>query len=342
MASRSTSGQARDSLNGIATEIQRTISKPDIGPLILALTARDADIMGRKLNTMVEEMRAIDDKIKTHPSQDQLSPAVLARIEELEKDVQNSKNILEEIRQKDTPHKTLPVQLDLQLLDVMRRHFTDVAELKQRYKSLVGRYKRGYAKEKTIEASAKRRASRGPFVNRVGKPLAPGRVDPVTADFAHTFQRFNERYRHQKPPSEAGFIKEFLDSVDVHASCALQRRLLTECPPDTVSIIPPSRGSGYGSVFIEPTGLDWPWVKNMLKSRSLKFIRRAVGEKLCGPGPELLSGAGQGVKPVTPDPGTLLEKYHSDSPEKPQGEKKNKALGRQSGGRRTQKKPQAP
>jgi len=147
MASLPTSREDCDRLVSLSERIQRPVNKSDLGSLVLALTARDADIMGRKLNTLVEEIRAIDKKVTAHPKQEQLSPAILERIGELEKDAKSSKNILKEIQQKDTQSGAAQIQLDFQLFDALKLHLADIAELNRRYKSLVRHCKRSYGKQ---------------------------------------------------------------------------------------------------------------------------------------------------------------------------------------------------
>jgi len=177
------------------------------------------------------------------------------------------------------------------------------------------------------------------LVNRVGKPLPLGRVDAVVADFVSVFTGFNARYKSKKPQNETNFIKKFLESVNIHASCALQRYLLSECPPGTVSIAPLNVDPALASVFIEPTGLDWSCIKDTLRSRSLSFIRKAFDEKLCGPPPGLLNEVQQGVKLDAPSPDPYVDQPILETSQQRKRPKANKRPYSHTEGQKSRKRP---
>ncbi|KAI1813266.1 hypothetical protein GGS20DRAFT_554173 [Poronia punctata] len=295
-------GEGCKELATVRERLGRPVNKGKISPLLLALTVRDVDIMGRRLDSLIKEMDSIKQRLTKAPKKEKSHAAVLSRIDRLEADRRSTKDVLEQCQELDLPTQVGQDQLGSQLMDMIEQYSAAAAEQKQRFESLqpmlvamLGKpADRGWVEveDQCIEEHKVTNLPRR-LCNRVGELLpSDTRVDPAIAEFVVTFNRFSDIYKSQKPESEAEFIRKFLGSVNVHASCSLQRRLLSHYHRSSkVSLMPLGTGGlceSYPTVFIEPNAIDWYSVKRVLKSRSLSFIRTAIDEKLCGPPPELI------------------------------------------------------
>ncbi|KAI1430093.1 hypothetical protein F5Y12DRAFT_222125 [Xylaria sp. FL1777] len=108
---------------------------------------------------------------------------------------------------------------------------------------------------------------------------------PAIAEFLTTYEASKAAYKSQKPESDPEFITNFLNSLNVHVSCALQRHL-SEIYPYKVVLVAFSVGQPTPNIFIRLCDLRWIDIRRAIpKMKNLKDLQWAVNEGISGPSP---------------------------------------------------------
>ncbi|KAI1277141.1 hypothetical protein F5Y07DRAFT_114233 [Xylaria sp. FL0933] len=117
------------------------------------------------------------------------------------------------------------------------------------------------------------------------KPKTPEEEDwPAITEFITTYELWRTRYKSQKPKNNPKFIENFLNELNVHVSCALQRHLL-EAYPQKVALAAPNNDQLPPTLFITLRGLRWLDIRRTLHMKNLKFLQWAVDNCIYGPSP---------------------------------------------------------
>ncbi|KAK5624746.1 hypothetical protein RRF57_000462 [Xylaria bambusicola] len=104
---------------------------------------------------------------------------------------------------------------------------------------------------------------------------------PATAEFLTIYEEKIASYKSKQPDDETEFIREFLSTINVHASCLLQRHFLKK-RPDQVKLIALGAGQHTPAIFIELSGVIWKDIKRMIGTLNLKLVQTAVEKKISG------------------------------------------------------------
>lgn len=90
-------------------------------------------------------------------------------------------------------------------------------------------------------------------------------------------------YKSTKVDNEPQFIKTFLNEINIHSSCALQRHLLN-IYPKKVTLRPPEVSQQPPNIFIELLGMRWKDIRRAIpKIHDLRSLQWAVNEGISGP-----------------------------------------------------------
>ncbi|KAI1150214.1 hypothetical protein F4825DRAFT_452690 [Nemania diffusa] len=106
---------------------------------------------------------------------------------------------------------------------------------------------------------------------------------PAIAEFLAIYEHFIGMYKSTKVDNEPQFIKTFLNEINIHSSCALQRHLLN-IYPKKVTLRPPEVSQQPPNIFIELLGMRWKDIRRAIpKIHDLRSLQWAVNEGISGP-----------------------------------------------------------
>ncbi|KAI2638122.1 hypothetical protein GGS21DRAFT_509857 [Xylaria nigripes] len=106
---------------------------------------------------------------------------------------------------------------------------------------------------------------------------------PAITEFLVVYDKFIETYKSTRPANEADFITNFLNSLNVHVSCAVQRQLL-QIYPKKVVLAATCTGEQSPKIFIDLDRIDWKTIRRAIpKIKDLRVLQWAFNNGLSGP-----------------------------------------------------------